>query len=225
MIDYSLKHFTRSARIRLRVNAQGEVIVSAPKGMSKSRIDQFVVQQNDWIKRQQHKFQLRKMANPVLDWEKNLVMFKGVLYPFSLDLTIGEKVLIHNNHLLVRPITLEAKDLRKSLLAWLKLQASLELTKSTKQMSKAMQLQVSTITFRQQASRWGSCSSKGNLSFNWRLIHFAPEIMEYVVIHELAHRIHMNHSRAFWSVVALYDPNFLQHRAYLKRQVVSLEKL
>lgn len=72
------------------------------------------------------------------------------------------------------------------------------------------------VTVRDQKTRWGSCSSKGNLNFNYRLHYLPQELMDYVVVHELAHRIHMNHSREFWEVVAAVDADYKEHRKRLK---------
>lgn len=72
------------------------------------------------------------------------------------------------------------------------------------------------ITIREQKTRWGSCSSKGNLNFNWRLI-FAPEyVIDYVVVHELAHRKEMNHSRAFYAVIEAVLPDYRIAQKWLK---------
>lgn len=64
------------------------------------------------------------------------------------------------------------------------------------------------ITIREQKTRWGSCSSKGNLNFNWKLILMPREVLDYVVVHELAHRKEMNHSRAFYQVVESIMPDY-----------------
>lgn len=72
------------------------------------------------------------------------------------------------------------------------------------------------ITIREQKTRWGSCSSKGNLNFNWRLI-FAPEyVLDYVVVHELAHRKEMNHSKAFYAVIESVLPDYQTAKKWLK---------
>lgn len=72
------------------------------------------------------------------------------------------------------------------------------------------------ITIREQKTRWGSCTSEGNLNFNWRLI-FAPEnVLDYVVVHELAHRKEMNHSPAFYAVVASVMPEYKTYEKWLK---------
>ena len=78
------------------------------------------------------------------------------------------------------------------------------------------------IAIRDQKTRWGSCSSKGNLNFNWRLI-FAPEdVLDYIVVHELAHRKEMNHSPAFYAVVASVLPDYKKAQRWLREHGESL---
>lgn len=71
---------------------------------------------------------------------------------------------------------------------------------------------------REQKTRWGSCSAAGNLNFNWKLILMPPEILDYVVVHELAHRKELNHSKAFWSVVEQILPDYKERRRWLKTE-------
>ena len=72
------------------------------------------------------------------------------------------------------------------------------------------------ITIRCQKTRWGSCSAKGNLNFNCLLMLTPPEVVDYVIIHELCHRIHMNHSPAFWREVEKYDPGYRDKKKWMK---------
>lgn len=79
------------------------------------------------------------------------------------------------------------------------------------------------IAIKSQKTRWGSCSSKGNLNFNY-LLYFAPlEILDYVVVHELCHRKEMNHSRAFWALVEKVLPDYKERRKWLKEHGKELE--
>lgn len=72
------------------------------------------------------------------------------------------------------------------------------------------------VAIRNQKTRWGSCSARGNLNFNWRLVLMPPEILDYVVVHELAHRLEMNHSPRFWGIVAQILPDYAVRRKWLK---------
>ncbi len=82
-----------------------------------------------------------------------------------------------------------------------------------------------TITIRDQKTRWGSCSSKGNLSFSWRLILAPPKVLDYVVVHELCHRREMNHSPRFWALVESIIPDYKTHRKWLKENGEKLSIL
>lgn len=85
-----------------------------------------------------------------------------------------------------------------------------------------MRVTYGRISIREQKTRWGSCSSKGNLNFNWRLI-FAPEdVLDYIVVHELAHRKEMNHSPAFYAVVASVLPDYKTAQRWLREHGESL---
>lgn len=72
------------------------------------------------------------------------------------------------------------------------------------------------ITIRAQHSRWGSCSSQGNLNFNCLLVLTPPEVLDYVIVHELCHRVHLNHSSAFWDSLAQVLPDYASQRKWLK---------
>ena len=79
------------------------------------------------------------------------------------------------------------------------------------------------VTVRAQKTRWGSCSARGTLSLNWRLIHAPPEVVDYLIIHELMHRREMNHSARFWKLVAQACPDYPAAEQWLKNS--SMETL
>lgn len=80
----------------------------------------------------------------------------------------------------------------------------------------------SSIRIGDQKTRWGSCSNNGTLSFSWRLMLAPPRVLDYVVIHEICHLTYMDHSKHFWDLVSVYDPDYKEHRKWLKENGDSL---
>ena len=88
--------------------------------------------------------------------------------------------------------------------------------RKTEYYARIMDISYGRISIREQKTRWGSCSSKGNLNFNWRLILAPEEVLDYVVVHELAHRREMNHSKAFYAIVESVLPDYRSARKWLR---------
>jgi predicted metal-dependent hydrolase len=103
------------------------------------------------------------------------------------------------------------------LLNWLKSYARKEITERVIEICTDNKLSFNRIAIKDTRSRWGSCSAKNNLNFNWRLILAPHEVLRYVVVHETAHLEQMNHSQAFWAIVAKRCQNFWAHREWLKK--------
>jgi predicted metal-dependent hydrolase len=99
---------------------------------------------------------------------------------------------------------------------WLRQLAGAEISARVSIRSAQMGLSPKRLFIRDQRSKWGNCSSLGNLSLNWRLIGAPPEVLDYVVVHELAHLQEMNHSPRFWALVQSFCPGYAQHKAWLK---------
>ena len=97
---------------------------------------------------------------------------------------------------------------------WMKIQ--LKIGKRVRHYCETMGVTVGYVTVKNQKTRWGSCSAKGNVNFNYQLAFLPDKLLDYVVIHELAHRRHMDHSEAFWAEVEKYCPDYLERRKQLK---------
>lgn len=120
-----------------------------------------------------------------------------------------EKAMINQKHAVRSPLT--AEDLRS-----LAQEAAAALPPVVKEYAARMGVTYGRVTIRNQVSRWGSCSASGNLNFNCLLMLAPPEVREYVVVHELAHRRHMDHSAAFWQEVEDVMPNYREQVRWLK---------
>lgn len=99
---------------------------------------------------------------------------------------------------------------------WLKDEAQADLVVRTAVHAARLGVTVKSVKMRSQASRWGSCSSSGNINYNWRLVLAPPFVLDYVAAHEVAHLVEMNHSAAFWATVKRTLPDMERGRAWLK---------
>ena len=135
--------------------------------------------------------------------------------------TIGLQVCENGDAVLRIPNQLSADALQKFLdseHAWIwKKVEQMQIESRVNAYKKAMGVTIGWITIRNQKTRWGSCSSKGNLNFNYQLYYLPDELLDYVVIHELAHRRYMDHSKEFWAEVEKYCPDYRERRQQLKK--------
>ena len=114
----------------------------------------------------------------------------------------------------------EQKVIKNLLVDWYKKYAKIHLEEKTKKFSETMNVNPKSIVIKNYKSRWGSCSSKGELSFNWRIILTPQWIVDYIVVHELCHLLEFNHSPKYWSHVKRYIPNWKDCRNWLKENNV-----
>jgi predicted metal-dependent hydrolase len=105
---------------------------------------------------------------------------------------------------------------------WYRAQAAGLIGERAAALSAQMCVAYRRLTIRGQRTRWGSCSAKGNLSFNWKLMMAPQPVIDYVIIHELAHLKHMNHSKGFWDLVARHCPRWRERRKWLKEHEMRL---
>lgn len=119
-----------------------------------------------------------------------------------------------------RTLTLTLDPARYELVAvltwWYREEARAILTARADHVAARLGVGYGRLTIRDTRSRWGSCSSAGNLNFSWRLVLAPPAVLDYVVLHELAHRRELNHGDRFWALVAAHCPDYESHRAWLK---------
>lgn len=117
----------------------------------------------------------------------------------------------------------EPAAVRKALVKWYRRTAEAEVADRIAYWGPIVGRMPSSITIRNQKTRWGSCSTKGAVNFNWRLIMVRPEIMDYVIVHELCHLLQHNHSAAYWALVAKVLPDYKQQRSELRGAAHCLE--
>lgn len=187
-----------SRKITLRVTHEG-VVVSKPRWVSRRDASDFVRRSRRWVEAQ-----LERQASLHRLVASDRILFKGteVFIVHSSE----DRVQFLEGQFLAPGTTIEAR--LDNVVKWMRGQARRVLNERVRHWSGEMGLTPTGVGVRNQASRWGSCSSKGSLSLNWRLVMAPPSVLDYIVIHELAHLDELNHSKRFWSLVARYCPEY-----------------
>ena len=224
-LKYTHRIHPRSRSIRISVNHQGEVVVTSPRFVSARQIAGFIDKSRPWLEKALAKARQQPVFGVTADW----VMIFGKKYRRLVEsdsaqppgVTVQQDKVITNLWSQTTS-TKQAPD-QKLLTRFLKSTATNYILPRAHQLALVMKTKIGRITLREQKTRWGSCSSQGNLNFNWRLVHCPTAVIDYVIIHELAHRTHMNHSASFWQLVARYDPEYPVHRGWFKRHGLSLD--
>ncbi len=160
----------------------------------------------------------------------NLVLFKGRPLKVSIRYSpvIPCRTMLKNEYL---EVTLQQsasiKGNLKSQIAmqienWLKAQARRSFCEEVERQSHIFGFKYNDVSIKDTRSRWGSCSAKGNLNFNWRLVMAPEEILNYVVVHETAHLSHLDHSEDFWNLVGKRFPAYQKAKNWLRMNGASL---
>ena len=196
----------RSNRRTLGLEVTGDGVVKArlPMRLPAREAILFIEEHRDWILRKRAEVQRRREEN-------NRRRRQQGAQPWQPGQDVGA-----GNAGIENAETQATVPLLADLTIAQKAQIKQKFQEKTRKFATKMGVTYGRITIRAQRTRWGSCSSKGNLNFNYLLYYLPEELMEYVVIHELAHRKHMNHSSYFWREVERYCPDYRQRRARLR---------
>jgi len=164
-----------------------------------------------------------------LKWENgSQIPINGTL--FSLNVKFEEnrtcdRIQLFNQEIMITTSFLSENSIRDSIVFWYKKACKGIITTRVDFYAKEMNVHFNRIVLKEQKTCWGSCSSKQNLNFNWKLMLMPPEIMDYVIIHELSHLLEMNHSKNFWKVVENMLPDYKIHRKWLKENGMEYMKM
>ena len=198
------------------IKPNGDLIVRSPKKLAVARINEFISKKSDWIIKHRGKLMTMQESNPKIYFTHgDLIDFKGKKLTLELNQDQTKTVIYDpiNNRIIVNPLLGNPKEI---IFKWLLREAQTVFEEEMKYWSEVMSLKFTHLKLSSAKSRWGSCSGRNSISLNWRLILAPNEILTYVIIHELAHIKHKNHSKQFWDLVENYDSNWKNSRKFLK---------
>lgn len=177
---------------RINVNEKKEVRFIIPKSFSEDEIQRLIVQKSDWIKDKLAFFEKEE----ILDFElpKANILYLGEAHP--------------------KPKT--------DVVKWYRTEAKNYLTKRTEFLAKKYNLKYNRLFVRDSKNKWGNCSKEKNISLNWRLIKAPPQVIDYVILHELCHSVILKHTQVFWLKLSTVCPSYNEQAEWLKKYGKSL---
>lgn len=209
---YRIVRSARRKRNALQLLPDGILEIRATPYTSENELIHFAITHLDWISKVRQKYLKRQQSRNKLP--PDTVYISGIAHQICHAPDILNGCMIEENIIHVGG---QINNISKTLEQWLKRKAEVKITARVKRVAADLDLTpyIGTIRITQTRSRWGSCNTKGNLGFCWRLIMAPPIILDYVIIHELCHLHHFNHSASFWRAVREIDPDWEAHRQWL----------
>ncbi|MEO1541053.1 MAG: SprT family zinc-dependent metalloprotease [Pseudomonadota bacterium] len=214
-ITVAVRRSARARRLTLRVSSvDGAAVLTVPARVGRRTVDAFLDERTAWLR----EAQTRAPAPVVVGPGSNLpiegrmcVITRSAGGPLRLE---GDRLHVPGQ---------EAR-VGARVLAWIKHGARDRVAAAADHHAARIGRSVSRITLRDTRSRWGSCTTEGNIMLSWRLFLAPPEILDYVVAHEVAHLEEMNHAPAFWRIVRELCPDYESHRGWLHSHGAELHR-
>lgn len=218
-ISYTHKINARSRSYKLKVDPKGNIIVVTPPRFNQQQLESFILTNKSWIEMQSQKWANKKSQ---VETDTHILVL-GKLYEKKIlvnaeqpsSISVGDAILtiyVPEN---------SPKKIESTIQRFLQQTAEHYITTRVDQLAKKMSTSFNRLKYGEHKTQWGSCHRNGTLTFNWRLIHAPRKVIDYVIVHELAHRTHHDHSHRFWELVEQYDPEFKTHKKWLAQYGVS----
>lgn len=222
LYTFNYKIFRKKRKtIGIKITNKGEVVVTSPFGISDETIENIVKKKSSWILSKLNIIESEKLEEKTYLKNGYKLLYLGIQLKLELsyEKTDNCNFFIDNGSFKVYfddNIALDEDTIKNHIIDIYKKQAKKVLIERTKIYSKLINENPLKVTVKSQKTLWGSCSSKRNINYNYKIIMAPMEVVDYIVVHELCHLIHMNHSKQYWNTVQSILPDYKIRRRWLK---------
>jgi predicted metal-dependent hydrolase len=208
--------------------SKGTVYVMVPESLNKTIIETLVAKKSRWIKENLARQREVIAVKPKEFITGDVFSYLGKEYVLNIESGNSYSLTLHKDDynfvISVIDKTIDnSKMIKQLLVKWYQQQAQFIMIEKTQHYAKIIGVNPSSVSIKTFKSRWGSCSVKGVIQYNWKIMMAPEPIINYLVVHELSHILHHNHSPAFWETVAKYCPNYKEQGVWLKLNGARLE--
>ena len=206
--------------LSLMINENAELIIRAPKRLSIEKIQDFINEKENWINRKK-----RLIENQIKDVTSNhnKLLYLGNLFPINVEQNASKELFFTGEEFIANSI--EPDSLSLSIKKWYKNKFKEIALPRVAYFANKHNLMVNQVRIKNQKTMWGSCSSKNNINLNYLLLMAPMGVIDYVIVHELVHTIHRNHSTDFWDSVESIMPEFQEHKRWLQKNGYKLRRI
>ena len=206
--------------LSLTINENAELIIRAPKRLSIEKIQDFINEKENWINRK--KILIENQIKYVTS-NHNKLLYLGNLFPINVEQNASKELFFTGEEFIANSI--EPDSLSLSIKKWYKNKFKEIALPRVAYFANKHNLMVNQVRIKNQKTMWGSCSSKNNINLNYLLLMAPMGVIDYVIVHELVHTIHRNHSTDFWDSVESIMPEFQEHKRWLKKNGYKLRRI
>jgi predicted metal-dependent hydrolase len=215
-IEINELHFSKRKTISIIIDANGRLIVRAPYRTPQKVINDVVLQKQNWIIRKREEILNHKNEVKTVTFkEGDKVLYRGINCSLKYENNLKPPILLKNGSIIID--SQYVKYAPQLLEKWYKIEAFNYFNRKARHYANLMKVHFKRVKISNAQKRWGSCSSQKNINLSWRLIMAPDSVIDYVIVHELAHLIEMNHSQKFWAIVERQMPSFRKHKNWLDK--------
>jgi len=201
----------RVQTMRLRIIEKNKIVITIPWLMPMMIVKKFIKDNESWILKQNEKIKKKKSLDKI-----KKISILGEIYEVELKKSLHDSLVILDKKIFIN--FSKKTEIKKIIDKKMRILASKLIKEKTGDLAKKYNLHYGKVGIKNQSSRYGSCSGRGSLNFNWQIILFPVDKFEHVILHELTHLTVKNHSKAFWEQLAIYDNNWRENNKWLKKE-------
>ena len=211
--------YKKRESLGITIDVYGNIQVQVPRGTTDERVFQLIEEKWDWIQQKSKEMKDRLLGQKVKNYDQGeIFLYLGKEYPIKVSQDINiiqDYVVFEGDRLKIYVKQLEDAKIKQALKRFYYQECKKLVERSIRTYQKHFKTKPRSIRISDNNSNWGTCDSRQQLTFNWKLAMAPQQVIDYVVVHEMCHMVHLNHDRSFWRLVGKILPDYKEQENWL----------